>query len=380
MVPGAVLQGDREDVRDGVVQCFAAGRGAVLLRIVGAGADHEVGVVAGLDQHGLHVGRVGDLRVPAVELARQVDPRLRLVLGRVLLGVGVHDGALGFAGGRQRHGVGGIGAVQHPGDDAVLALVDRHGGGLAAHGPVRGLDGHLAGKRRGVGLPGGDLALAGLPGGGGGVQGLADGLEDGLDIESQQRADAGGGGGAEVRNVVNLVLVQADGLDQVDLDLVAGGDAADQVLAAGAHVLGHGEDRRDVVARVGVFRRQEGVVVVELTNSDAVGPGSPLGGHTLFDAEDLRALAAGGGAMGQGLRAGCDDRCAVQRGNRHRGVVDHPVDHHVGDLVGDGDGIGGHLRNLEGELVLAGQVFLALVNADVVFLDHGSPSIAYCGV
>ncbi len=100
VVPGAVLQGDGEDVRDRVVQRLAAGRGVVLLRVVRAGADHVVGVVAGLDQHRLHVGGVGDLGVLAVELAGQVDPGLGLVLGRVLLGVGVQDGALGLAGRR----------------------------------------------------------------------------------------------------------------------------------------------------------------------------------------------------------------------------------------------------------------------------------------
>ena len=37
--------------------------------------------------------------------------------------------------------------------------------------------------------------------------------------------------GHEMGDVVHLVLVQADRLDEVDLDLVAGGDAADQVRA-----------------------------------------------------------------------------------------------------------------------------------------------------
>ena len=332
-----------------------------------------MGVVAGLDQHGLHVGGVGDLGVFAVELARQVDPRLGLVLGGVFLRVGVQDGALGLAGRGQRHHVGGVGAVQHPGDDAVFAFVDRHGGGLAAHGAVHRFDGHLPGEGRGVGFPGGDLALAGLAGCGGGVQRLAHGLEDGLDVEAQQGADAGGGGRAEVGHVVDLVLVQADGLDQVHLDLVAGGDAADQVRSAGADVLGDGQEGRDVVARVRVVRCQEGVVVVELADGHAVGPGCPLRGDTLVDAEDLGSLAAGGGSVRQGLGARCNDRGAVQGGDGHRGVVDHAVDHHVGDLVGNGDRIGRDLRDLVGELVLAGQVFLALVNADVVFLDHGAP-------
>ena len=60
------------------------------------------------------------------------------------------------------------------------------------------------------------------------------GLVDRLDLQAQQRADAGGSRRAQVGDVVDLVLVQADGLDQVDLDLVAGGDAADQVACAEA--------------------------------------------------------------------------------------------------------------------------------------------------
>ena len=97
MVPGAVLQRDGEDVRDRVVERLAARGRVVLLRVVGAGADDVVGVV-GLDQHRLHdVFGSRSFRVLAVQLAGQVDPGLRLVLGRVLLGVGVEDRALGLA-------------------------------------------------------------------------------------------------------------------------------------------------------------------------------------------------------------------------------------------------------------------------------------------
>jgi len=44
-------------------------------------------------------------------------------------------------------------------------------------------------------------------------------------------------------------------------------------------VLRDGEDRRDVVAGVGVFRGEERVVEVELPHGNAVGPGGPLGRH-----------------------------------------------------------------------------------------------------
>ncbi|BAS12953.1 hypothetical protein AHiyo8_12560 [Arthrobacter sp. Hiyo8] len=144
------------------------------------------------------------------------------------------------------------------------------------------------------------------------MQGLADGLEDCLDVQAQEGADAGGGGGAEVGYMVDLVLVQADGLDQVDLDFVAGGDAADQVLAARADVLGDGEDRRDVVARVGVVRGQERVVVIEFTDGDAVGPGRPFGGDLVADPENTGAFAVGGRCVGQGLRPGSNDRARLR--------------------------------------------------------------------
>ena len=49
VVPAPVLQGDREDVHDAVIQRLAAGLRVHLLRIVRAGADHIVRVVAGVD-------------------------------------------------------------------------------------------------------------------------------------------------------------------------------------------------------------------------------------------------------------------------------------------------------------------------------------------
>ena len=55
------------------------------------GADHVVGVVARVQHDRLDLGGVARIRPLAVQLAGQVDPRLRLVLGRVLLRVGVED-------------------------------------------------------------------------------------------------------------------------------------------------------------------------------------------------------------------------------------------------------------------------------------------------
>ncbi|MNY83642.1 hypothetical protein D3C86_2265420 [compost metagenome] len=61
------------------------------------------------------------------------------------------------------------------------------------------------------------------------MQGLPDGLEDRLDVEPQQGADARGGGGAQVGDVVDLVFMEADRLDQVHLDFISRGDGPNQV-------------------------------------------------------------------------------------------------------------------------------------------------------
>src|SRR5690606_12741817 len=218
-------------------------------------------------------------------------------------------------------------------------------------------NGHLASECRGVSLPSGDLTLARLAGGGGGVQSLANGLEDGFDIQAQQGADAGGSRWAQVRYVVDLVLVQADGLDQVHLDFVAGGDAADQVLARSTGVLCNSQDWWDVIAWVGVLGGQEGVVVVQLAHGYAVGPSRPFRGDLLGDAEDAGTLAAGGWGVGQGLGAGSNDRAAVQRRDGHRSVVDDAVDDHVGHFCGDLYRIGCNRGDLVRQLVFASQVF-----------------------
>ena len=57
------------------------------------------------------------------EPAREVDQGLALIFGRVLLGVGVENGALGFALLRQRHRVFRLRAAEQPGNETVLALI-----------------------------------------------------------------------------------------------------------------------------------------------------------------------------------------------------------------------------------------------------------------
>ncbi len=93
--------------------------------------------------------------------------------------------------------------------------------------------------------------------------------------------------------MIDFVFVQADGFDQVHLDLVAGGNASDEVFARSAGVLSHGKDRWNVIARVGILSCEEGVVVVELADCYTVGPSSPLRGHFVADAKNRGAGATG---------------------------------------------------------------------------------------
>src|SRR5690606_7566685 len=81
-----------------VVARRAGGWRIVLLRVVSAGADHVVGVVRGAQRDRGDVRGIGELGVLGLQAPGEVDPGLRLVLGRVLLGVGVQDRALGLAG------------------------------------------------------------------------------------------------------------------------------------------------------------------------------------------------------------------------------------------------------------------------------------------
>ena len=118
-MPAAVLEGDRQDVHDGVVQGLAGGVRVVLLGIVRAGADDGVRVMAGVHDD-LADAREGFRRQPASEIEREVDQRLRLVFRRVRLRVGLENRARAFAGGGEGHGVLGVQAGQHPRDHAVF--------------------------------------------------------------------------------------------------------------------------------------------------------------------------------------------------------------------------------------------------------------------
>jgi len=146
----------------------------------------------------------------------------------------------------------------------------------------------------------------------------------------------------------SILLVQADPLDQIDLDLVSGGQATDQVTAADAELLSDRDQRRDVVAGVGVVGGQEGVVEVQIAGRYAVCPGRPLGGITAVDAEDRRTRRS---RMRHSLLAGRSDRPAHDGRSADCRVVDDAVDHHCRRVGGDRDGVGGHLGDLVCEML-----------------------------
>ncbi len=56
-----------------------------------------------------------------VKFPGEVDPGLGLVFGGVFFGVGVQDGPFRLARCRQRDHVGGIRAIQQPGDHPIFA-------------------------------------------------------------------------------------------------------------------------------------------------------------------------------------------------------------------------------------------------------------------
>src|SRR5690242_18924028 len=98
-----------------------------------------------------------------------------------------------------------------------------------------------------VRFPATDLALAALTRGEADVNRLLDRLENRLGVEVEHRPDPRGDTRAEVRDVIDLVLVQADAFHQIDLNLVRGYDPAKQILAVARALLRDREQRRDIV-------------------------------------------------------------------------------------------------------------------------------------
>ncbi len=158
-----------------------------------------------------------------------------------------------------------------------------------------------------------------------------------------------------MRNVILLVFVQAYRAHQVDLDFVAGRDAADQILAALFQRLRHGQDRRNIVTGMAVIGGQERVVIIQFAHRGAIGPGRPFGADALGGghAEHRGAAFA---AMTQCHVARRYHRLTVHAGDRHRCVIDDAVDDHGGHVAVHRHTVGCDAGDLPGQLVLAGQI------------------------
>ena len=176
--------------------------------------------------------------------------------------------------------------------------------------------------------------------------------------------------------MVDLVLVQADSLDQVDLDLVRRGQAANQVVAADAELLRDRDQRRDVVAGVGVLGGQKGVVEIQFAHRDAVGPGRPLGRVAAVDTEHRRARRRRS-RMRHSLVPGRSDRPAQHRCGADRRVVDDAVDHHRLGLRCHRNRVGGDLRDLVGQVLGDREVVGAAVGPDRMD-QHNSHTMQAC--
>ena len=196
---------------------------------------------------------------------------------------------------------------------------------------------------RGVRLPRGDLALARLARRRGRVQRLADGLEDRLLVEAEERADAAAADGprwatwsilcacSEIAFTRSIWISYPVAMPRRTSRPVSPRFAAR--CCATAMIGG--------MSRPGASTRgEEGVVEVEFAHGDAVGRRRPLGARAArgVGAEDRGAVAADRDRVGEGLAARGHDRPACEGGRGDGRVVDDPVDDHVDDVVVESTG------------------------------------------
>ena len=85
--------------------------------------------------------------------------------------------------------------------------------------------------------------------------------------------------------MIDLVLVQANGLYQADMDLVGRHNASEHIWSGLAQLLCHSEYSWNAVSRMGIVSGQEGIVIVQFSNGRAVGPCSPLSMYICFPAQ-----------------------------------------------------------------------------------------------
>ena len=288
------------------------------------------------------------------------------------LGVALENGAFGLACCRKRNVVGRVGSIQNPCDDTVFTLIDGRRRAFAPHRPVDRFDGQLARVGGREGLPTGNFALAGLPGRNRDVQRLLNGLVDDLRLQIEHGAQAGGRGWPEMRDMVDLVGMKTDALYQVDLHLVGRRQSADQIGAGAVQLLGDRQERRDVVAGMGVVGGQESVVKIQFPDGGAVGPRGPFG-MDFGRGREAEHRCTAIPRMQQSLGARRRNGSTVDGRHGDAGIVDDAVDNHPGHVRLDLDRIGGERRELPSQLILACEVVCGRMDGDLDVLHEREP-------
>ena len=200
------------------------------------------------------------------------------------------------------------------------------------------------------------------------MHGLLHRLVNRVRVQPEHRAEAGSGGWAQVRDVILLVRVQADAAYEIHLDFVGDGEAVQEVCTVTSALLRHGEQRRNVIRRMRVIRREERVVHVEFAHRHAIGPRRPFALKTLLvgDAKDRRPARA---RMRQRLRARIGDGGAIDGGDGDGGVVDDAVDDHLRDLRQQGSLVRGDGSELPRQLLDLRQRLFRWIDSDAMG-DH----------
>ena len=125
------------------------------------------------------------------------------------------------------------------------------------------------------------------------MHGLVHGLINDWGGEIEQASDAHHGRGAQVGDVVLLIGMQPDRLHQRDVDFISDRDRARERRTVAAGLLGHGDQRRDVIAGMRIVRREECVVKIKLAHRGGVGPGGPFRGDGQLGARPKRVAPLG---------------------------------------------------------------------------------------
>ena len=174
------------------------------------------------------------------------------------------------------NGAGSKGFARHESEEAEIPLEDGRGA-RQPFGRERGGE-HAVPRRVGEGatLPFAQLAAARLPQRDVADPCQADGVREAARIEFHQLARGDGRGDRAVSDVVDPVLAETRRVAEAALDLVGEDGGRDEIATARAGGFANRQHGREVVARMGRFLAQVGVVEVQVTNEKSVDERGPF--------------------------------------------------------------------------------------------------------